>query len=101
MRLRVATYDKPSHITAGSTGTIRAAVEYRLEMALEDKAYEAVASSTTVSERDDGHSEAFAVFDSEALDCNRWRGHLFSSLWAFGGRLRQRRVGEPLHARCG
>ena len=54
-------------------------------MALEDKAYEAVASSTTVSERDDRHSEAFSMFNTKALDGNRRGGHLLSSLWAFGG----------------
>ena len=54
-------------------------------MALEDKAYEAVASSTTVSERDDRHSEAIAVFHAVTFYDDRRGGHLLSSLWAFGG----------------
>ena len=45
-------------------------------MALEHKANKSIASSAAVSERDDGHREAIAVFNSKALDCNHGGGHL-------------------------
>ena len=70
----------------------------------ENFGYEAVASSTTVSERDDRHSEAFSMFNTKALDGNRRGGHLLSSIWAVGvspaaGAARE--GNEPLHARWG
>eukprot|EP00966_Prymnesium_polylepis_P332103 7387641-Prymnesium_polylepis.1 len=73
-------------------------------MALKDKAYETVASSTTVSERDDRHSESLAMLNSKALDCYRRGGHLLSLFGRLGGASATgtaRGDGEPLHARCG
>ena len=73
-------------------------------MALEDKAYEAVASSTTVSERDDRHSEAFSMFNTKALDGNRRGGHLCRLFGRLGGSPAAgagRESIKPLHARWG
>ena len=59
-------------------------------MALEDKAYEAVARSAAIGERDDRHREAFTVLDTKAFHCDNRSGHLcslfFSSCEEGGGR---------------
>ena len=57
------------------TGALRAAIQDRLEMALEDKAHDAVARSTAIGERDDGHGEALAMLNAVALHGDRWGGH--------------------------
>ena len=46
-------------------------------MTLEDEAYETVASGTAIGEGDDGHSEACAMFDSVAFNCDCRSSHLF------------------------
>ena len=67
-------------------------------MALKDKSYEPVASSTTVSERHDRQSEALAVFDSKALDCYNRGGHLLSFSLGVWGSPAQRAVTRALWA---